>query len=275
MREGARAKADSRFLPINSTGAKVSTYRVSSRATHSTLLVGDSHMEQYWPRIEVAIRSNPLRATAVFASGDGCLPLPGLNRVIAGYRCPELFDYWTALANREHFTTVVLSAYWEYYTVGEFPGFGISPNAPQPLTIGGHAATEKDFASAWRGLETVLKGLTRQGTRVVIITSSPSSFTFDPTFQIHRLLKTVQEPWRLRAVSRRELEQFLVPVTAILLNVARNAGAEIINPPDYLCQGDVCPAVGADGLPLYRDNNHLRASRVASLATFIDDVLRP
>jgi peptidoglycan/LPS O-acetylase OafA/YrhL len=273
-RESARAKADSRFLPINYVGAPFSTYSVPSRATHSTLLVGDSHMEQYWPRIESAIRLDPLRATATFASGDGCLPLPGLNRASGGYRCPELFDYWTGLAKQERFTTIVLSAYWEDYTVGEFPGFATKPNAPQALVVGGHAPTRQDFDTAWEGLETTLKEFTRKGKRVVIVSSSASSFTFDPQFKLHRIRTPPQASWRLHPVSRRELERFLAPVNARLFTVARNSGAEIINPLDYLCQGDVCPAVGADGLPLYRDNNHLRASRVASLATYIDDVLR-
>jgi peptidoglycan/LPS O-acetylase OafA/YrhL len=273
--ESARAKADSRYLPHahGAAGGSISTFL--SKGAHSALLAGDSHMEQYWPRIDAVLKADPLRNNAVFACTGGCPPLPGMNRPSRDYRCPEFFDYWTGLAKQERFTTIVLSAYWEYYTVGEFPGFATQPNPPQALIVDGHPATEQDFDAAWAGLETTLKGFTRKGKRVVIISSSVSSFTFDPQFKLHRVRKTVQPLWRLQPVSRRELEHFLAPIDARLRKLARNSGAEIINPLDYLCQADVCPAVGSDGLPLYRDNNHLRVSRVASLATYIDDVLRP
>jgi hypothetical protein len=58
-------------------------------------------------------------------------------------------------------------------------------------------------------------------------------------------------------------------------DVARQSGAEILNPLDTLCHGDICPATDSDGSPLYRDSNHLRASKAARLATFVDDALRP
>jgi hypothetical protein len=157
--------------------------------------------------------------------------------------------------------------------VGEFPGFATKPNAPQALVVDGHASVDRDPDRAWECLETTLKEFKRMGKRIVIVSSSPSSFTFEPRFKFHRLRGV--SPLSLSPVSRRELESFLAPVNARLLKLAHNSGAEIINPLDYLCQGDVCPAIGSDGLPLYRDNNHLRASRVASLATYIDDVLRP
>jgi cytidylate kinase len=55
------------------------------------------------------------------------------------------------------------------------------------------------------------------------------------------------------------LEQFLAPLNDRLERVARNSGAEIVNPFDSLCRRDECPAVRFQMI----DNS------------FVDDVLRP
>jgi hypothetical protein len=53
---------------------------------------------------------------------------------------------------------------------------------------------------------------------------------------------------------------------------ARYSGAEIVSPRDCLCNARNCPALDTDGTPIYRDSsNHIRASKAARLATFIDD----
>lgn len=40
-----------------------------------------------------------------------------------------------------------------------------------------------------------------------------------------------------------------------------------------LCAGMDCPSVGKDGLPLYIDSNHLRASFAREHAAFLDETL--
>lgn len=117
-----------------------------------------------------------------------------------------------------------------------------------------------------------MRSLVEAGKPVVIFTSSPASYILDPQIGFRRL-----SPFRLEnfhSVSWHGLEQFLAPLNGRLERVARNSGAEIVNPLDSLCRGDECPAVGEDGSPIYRDGQHLRASKAVNLAYFVDDVLR-
>jgi peptidoglycan/LPS O-acetylase OafA/YrhL len=262
--ELARAQEDSRYLGINYKEAEFSLYEIPSAAKHATLLVGDSHMEHYMPRFEAAIQANPGRAAAVFAISGGCPPLPGLNQTSPGFRCPAFYDYWTNQARQARFTTVVLSAFWEFYTIGSYVPDGPS-GPPLPLTFQGHKPTASDYDEIWRGLETTLRSLVQAGKRVVIFTPSPASYSFNPKRGFEGL----------RPISRRGFEQFLAPVNTKLAEVARNSGAEIVNPLDYLCHGDECSPLDSHGAPLYRDEHHLRASKVATVAAFVDDVLRP
>ena len=59
---------------------------------------------------------------------------------------------------------------------------------------------------------------------------------------------------------------------AELETVARRAGAAIIDPLLHLCGEGICKTMGADGQPLYKDRNHLRASWVRENASFVDAV---
>lgn len=127
--EMANARADVRFLKPNYKAPSFSVQEIPFAAKHATLLVGDSHIEHYMPRFEAAIQADPRRAAAVFADYVGCPPY--LNPTETGFRCPAFYEYWTAKARQARFTTVVLSAYWEHYTIGIYGGLG--PPAPPKL----------------------------------------------------------------------------------------------------------------------------------------------
>ena len=144
VREMANARADVRFLKPNYKASSFSVQEIPSARKHVTLLVGDSHMEHYMPRFEAAIKADPRRAAAVFSVYGGCPPLPSLNPVEPGFRCPAFYEYWTAQARQARFTTVVLSAYWEDYTIGIYRAEG-PPAPPKLLAFDGRKPTELDY----------------------------------------------------------------------------------------------------------------------------------
>ena len=61
-------------------------------------------------------------------------------------------------------------------------------------------------------------------------------------------------------------------VTIRLRAVAARTGAIIIDPTDYFCSESKCPTVSSDGMPLYTDDQHLRASYARRAAVFIDSI---
>ena len=107
----------------------------------------------------------------------------------------------------------------------------------------------------------------------MIFSFSPVSKTFDPERGFDRL--PLPGFGGLSAVPRAQIERRFQPVTQRLNEVVRHSGAEVISPMDYLCDREECPALDKDGSPIYRDNGHIRASKAETLATFVDDVLRP
>jgi hypothetical protein len=249
-------------------------HEIPSRGKNATLLVGDSFMEHYESRIEAAIQADPRRATAVFATSGLCPPLPGMNPDQPGFRCPAFYDFWTRLASQPRFTTVAISSLWWLYDFDTLRGSGIPvQNSVVPQTYRGRRPTAHDFDEAWSGLETTVRSLVNSGKRVVILAPSPNDAGLNPQNGISRI--HTPAVWRLPPLRRAVVERVQVESNKKLIAIARDSGAEIIWPMDYLCRADKCPALDADGSPIYVDDGHIRPSEAAKLASFVDDLVRP
>jgi peptidoglycan/LPS O-acetylase OafA/YrhL len=249
----------------NSAHSVCTVNTIRSHSDRLTLFVGDSHIEQYWPRAKAAIKSNPSLTSAVFATHSGCLPLPGLNQ---GYHpefsCPKVYEYWSGLAEAPEVETVVIGGYWD--------GAFLSSRA-RLLNIAGKQAVDADIDKAWVGLEMTVASLVRSGKRVFILSSNPASTTFDPREGFHRFRGP--DVAGLKAIDKVAFNRFIAPIEGKLTQITTRTGATLIRPVDYLCDGSVCPAVDAQGAPLYRDEDHLRPATVIERATFIDRLLQP
>src|SRR5712671_3522592 len=73
-------------------------------------------------------------------------------------------------------------------------------------------------------------------------------------------------------VDRARIVAQLEPVVSRLKRIARSTGATVIDPVDYLCDGN-CPTLTNDGWPVYMDDNHLRPSFVRQHVTFLDAIV--
>lgn len=72
-------------------------------------------------------------------------------------------------------------------------------------------------------------------------------------------------------MNKTEFNRFIASTEDRLIQIANGTGATVIRPADYFCQAEVCPAIDADGDPLYGDAQHLRPGSILRKATFIDD----
>jgi peptidoglycan/LPS O-acetylase OafA/YrhL len=229
----------------------------------AVLFFGDSHMQQYWPRIQkiVSERAAPVR-TVMFKTTGGCAPVPGIER--RGQKCAAFVEAGFALAQRPEVETVVLAASWvgflnrgDYYKVGDDSATPLQLLTPQ---------TEWVLA----GFEARLRKLTAQGKRVVIVLSSPRGDAFDPKSVIYRDGMTVQVREPLAGMPRAKLAEVAMPIDGRLRRIAAAVGASVIDPADSLCTRAHCPSVDERGVPLYKDESHLRASVARERFTAVD-----
>jgi hypothetical protein len=222
----------------------------------AVLFFGDSHMQQFLPRIEALMQnSRAARRTVIFRTRPGCAPVPGIER--PGYECEKFVDATYALARRADIRTVIVSASW-YGFADRTDYFKSGAEEGAPLKL---FTPETDWVL--ERFETAISQLVSAGKQVVIVLSSPHGKQFDPRemarrdgLDFHVVLA--------RLVPRPALSSESGFVDHRIAGIAARAHARVLDPLDTICDPVMCPTVDADGIPLLRDESHLRSSFVTS-----------
>ena len=238
--------------------------------TRMVLFLGDSHAEQYWARMSEVTRVSGHDRHVRFVTRAGCAPLPhverrGLDKRGRAFQCAEYARFAYDLAASPDVATVVLAAWWEAH-MDEF----------RYLDRGGEGSmldSSPAADSAFAFLQRDVARLRSMGKSVYIVLSNPTGAQLDPAAllpsRVPFLGRRIEVSAPRDSVTRRARRTM-----DRLREVGRTTGAIIIDPVEHLCSAVACPAVGADGLPIYKDDNHLRSRYVREKATYIDEVLR-
>jgi peptidoglycan/LPS O-acetylase OafA/YrhL len=212
------------------------------------LFVGDSYMEQYYPRIDKLLTENPGRTKGVlFVTQPGCLPI----RYMQGFvqlKCKGLAERALSLAQDPSITTVVISAGWMGYS----------------------AFRSDESRVAFGSLTAMLADYRRMGKSVYVVLPIPAGGEFAPQNLVKRSVldfgfRIVDSP-----VPRGAVEDSMKWMTTRLTDIAHAIGATAIDPFPYICREGTCPTFMEDGLPVYKDGAHFRPEFVRRHITFLD-----
>jgi len=239
---------------------------IPGNAPGTVLFFGDSHMQQFWPRLQ-SLRSagDAPRHTVLFRTRGGCAPIPGIERT--GYGCARFVDQTLALARQPEIQTVIISASWvgftdrkDYYKAGAEEGEPLQMLTPQTQWV-------------MDGFESAVAGLIAAGKQVVIVLSSPYGKQFDPREMARR------DGWGFRVhlpgpVSRQTVDSDSAFIDDRLKEIARRTHAGLLDPRDTICSPTVCPTLDLRGKPLLKDDSHLRSSFVQSQFDAFDPFVR-
>ncbi len=232
----------------------------------TVLVYGDSNAQQYGPRVDALFEAQRLKGTeVVFATTGSCPPLPGV-KVASREGCAAFGDKADVLARSPGVSTIIVTAQWVGY-LGN-PAFTLSRDGRDEVLRAGDPAVDAAIARlgerirAWRAA----------GKEVYLVLNIPVSPDVDPRNLLQRSWRgdtTIRTPSIDRAVWERGTGAYLGRIA----EVARAAGATVIDPVHALCAPTSCPAVTGDGEPIYRDAAHLRASFVRGHVTYLDEAL--
>lgn len=251
-----------RLAVKNSDG--ISYFEQRSSGDRATLYLGDSHMEQYYPRIEQLIVSNPdVTNSAIFKTGGGCMPVPNLSPDTAHSYCKNMmFEVSKIIEGRQDIDRVVIAAQWNGYMVD---GFGLSPRI---------YPGDEGYNKILKNLSDFIRGLVADGKVVYLITTIPIGEELDPKYMVQRELFAFPHVFKLRSggVDVSRLEGKYGKVRRDLKRIGRESGALVIDPVDYLCK-DRCESVDAQGRPRYKDLTHLRPTFVRNHADYLDETI--
>lgn len=227
------------------------------------LFVGDSHINQYLPRIELMALRHSL--SFVMLSGDGCAVIPNVYGGEDPHCVGMLEDMKALLASYPSIKKVVITNYWHGYfaTFESFvyreDGIGIPLKSPK-----GEQLALESFAEWISALNKTHK--------VYVLLDNPSSRAFDPLTMIGN---------RLEFTRVENLDQWVVmPADSMTWNhkirsLAHKAGVRVIDPTPVLCHQDRCARIDSEtGAPIYKDADHLTSNFVLRHATYIDQIFR-
>jgi peptidoglycan/LPS O-acetylase OafA/YrhL len=247
--------------------------RVQGGGPRTILFMGDSNIEQYYPRIdELLMRGSERINTVVFASAGGCPPIPGIVEARHTF-CDGLIAKAIAFADSPQVDTIVIGAAWYSYFGDLDPRYAYyyeEPGFRAQLLPGSEAAQR-----ALQSFNNMVKGLRERHRRVFIILQIPVGESLNPRRLIERGMTTLGFRINVPPVTRSSVIAAVSPIDSQLIAIARLNGAIAIDPIESLCDSTQCPTVDANGIPIYLDAGHLRPAYVRTDVRFLDDIFIP
>lgn len=230
------------------------------------LMVGDSNMQQYLPRVEKLAEEGRLAATSVvFATAGGCPPISNVHHAKKPW-CDGFADAVLRYADNNPAHRIVVAALWSQY----FRSTNYYLDTPD----GGRVKLADDTdGAAYKALADLLRGLRRSGAEVWLVLNIPIGQRLDPRSMLDRPWWSGKFGIEEGGVSERDLRAEYGIVRERLRAVAAASDVRIVDPIPHLCVDGRCAAVDAAGLPIYMDWVHLRASFVRDRVHFLDDLL--
>ncbi|HTQ33374.1 MAG TPA: acyltransferase family protein [Stellaceae bacterium] len=75
-------------------------------------------------------------------------------------------------------------------------------------------------------------------------------------------------------LSKRDAVERSEPTRSIIQKIAHETGATIIDPIEYLCDDNTCPALAENGMPIYKDYDHLSEYALTHVVHYLDFIIR-
>jgi len=229
-------------------------YELKSDLSQKTLFVGDSNMEQYYPRIDKLLSENPGELnSAIFVGNQKLRCYPMFTMFITdSEQCVSVMKDITDLANDKDVESVVLAFNGDAYN---------------------HLIADKTGSEH---LAQFINAVSKSK-RIYLILNIPDGDELNP--------KNMFIGSRLRTLDIKNTEKVVFDyqgflgrhknIRTKLANLAIKNGAIVIDPIKYLCPENICPVFDSEGNPLYRDEVHIRASYAKSSAVYIDITVKP
>ena len=260
-----------------STGLVPSTYNgidvlVTSEGKPKIFFWGDSHIEQFIPRIRMLTAAGQL-PPAIVLTGGGCPPIFGIGDATLP-KCETL--HLTAeqvLKANGSIATVVLGGCWACYFINEVkPQSRTNSRFNYYYQDAGskHYLRAQDGAErALQQLEMTLRALTSKY-KVVLLLDNPSDDAADPRNLLDgrfsgNTLSSIAESF--------ELSRDQLALNERLKNIALRSGVGIIDQISALCTNGRCPRLNKDRKPIYKDSHHFRPFFVRESINYFDSQL--
>ncbi|WP_161597534.1 acyltransferase family protein [Fluviispira multicolorata] len=229
------------------------------------LFLGDSNMEQYAPRIERLLSENKnIEKKSIFFTKNGCMPIKNV-RVLNKPECHPFVNNAYKFSENPEIKTVVIGSLWLSYFDNNTKAYYQNDNFIEYLSKSPIASDKvlNEFQLSVKKLVDLKKS-------VYVILNIPRGDGLQPNKMINRSL--VGEKFSLNSANldKDEIINSYDSFVKRLKNVVIQAGAQVIDPLDYLCDNDSKCPISFENKLIYKDSGHLRASFVRENVKYLD-----
>lgn len=256
-------------------------YRNSTQPPEAVLF-GDSHIEQYGPRIAALADMGRARSVALI-TGEGCPPIPGVHE-LRHPQCDGLTERFEGyLRAHPSVTTVLIGACWNCYFIDQTAAVSATEDVYR-YTFRGPTQLH-----AFRGGDGKLRSLEalgafiarlREDYAVYVLLDNPSGKAFDPAGMLGGgrsrraiTLALRSAPPATQAPPTFSRDPGQVALEAELSDLVATAGATPLAPSALICPGGTCARSDAQGRPIYKDDNHIRPFFARERMNVIDPIV--
>jgi peptidoglycan/LPS O-acetylase OafA/YrhL len=270
------AASEAPFFPgpdLKKLGGDVNPIMGQGVSRQKVLFLGDSQMQQYYPRIDELLTRDPAGTKSViYSTRGGCPPIRHVRENQLP-DCDGLIEQGIELAKDPNIDTIVIDADWAAYFLGRdatpLPYYFEDASTKGLLRTMGPAANK-----ALEAFEAMVNDFKKANKAVYIILPSPTGEEFPPRRMVTRSLTDLSFRMRIPSISTEALVHQVHPVVVKLQQIAANTGAITIDPIPLLCNDSICPVLTADGLPIYKDANHLNPVYVRQSIHYLDSLVK-
>lgn len=228
------------------------------------LFWGDSHALAFMPGMDSAARL--VGQTGFFAGLSACPPILDIQRVSTGRACTNFNQsVLTWLEGRTDIPVVILGARWALSVEGTRYR-GESGSEVDSEWIGDPASRPSNFDNAAlveAGLKATVARLLSAGRHVILLGPVPEIGRNVPVAAARQVLLGWTTP---PSLMREDYQARAGRTEQILMRVANlNEGVRYVPLSDLFCDTHSCRTIGADGQPLYRDDDHISQTAALNL----------
>jgi len=249
----------------------------TSNKDPSVLFIGDSHIEQYGPRIVQQYSHGKIEETAFITQG-GCLLIPNDKRV--DYQiCNKLFEKIESLLAAHTIKTVILGFCYNCYFVqgndGSKPFFTFEYNNEiYRISSEDGLLREDGVYKAKQAFYDFVKKLSLEYD-VVVLMDNPNDIRFHPKniigFNIDESRPIPLSSAKIEGIPFTQNEQQIRLGDELIASL--QDFAIVVNQQDKICPNGICHPTDKYGRHIYRDSNHMRPFFVKEQMDVLDPYL--
>ena len=259
-RHALDAESDWQYPAANYNLAQTKIRRIESTSKKKTLFLGDSLVEQYYPRMEYLLSKDNRLNETWFLTHGGCFPI---KAIISFKRDCKNINYVQQVLQAQNFDKIVVGGdWWQRFQIDEWhvnTGTGLySLNTPEG---------EKVAFALINNLFSLLIANTKQ---VYLVLPLPTGKLYDYKYVSRQ--EFIDAPYS-KTYKKEYFETKYESFSKQLSQLARRKNINIINPLDYFCDELLCQTADVNSVPIYKDSKHIRASYMREHVTFLDSMV--